>query len=722
MAAITSAQADLWRRTNPRAGKLMAQIPGLKLMVTNFDATTGGIVGSASDLAGTTQALFTVGASGGTTPRISIAESGAGGGKTGDYILTIKPGTLSANRDVLFPDSIGAGDIIVTEAMTQTLTNKILTEPTIDNFTSAQHDHSSAAMGGAVTASAALTGTTALYFTVANGAATPELNITTVGSAGNYTMTLQVPTLSAAATITLPASTGTLATIGGTETLTAKTLTTPTLTTPVISTGLSASGSASNDFSTSTGAFLTSTGAVTIGATGTNCTVNSGSLILNNGTTPILTVQSGKTNSGYIEVKGKTSGMLKILAADATAQTVTFGPAAQTSGAGSATIPDLAGGAHTISMIGLAETVTGSKTYTTGTVDFRGAVTATGANNLDFSGSSGTFLTPTGAVTLGTGTVTVTGTSLIIGNSTTPVLTVQSGKTNTGYIEMKGKTSGMLKITANDATAQTITLTTAAQTSGAATITIPDLAGVNQTLSFLAKAETLSGAKTFSGGVLASGANDNDFSGGTGQFKTSTGNNVLGGDVTISGSKTFSTGTGAVKLLGAVTIAADIDTETAVGMVLGASTCTSLAVGATDITTTLKGAVKGDVGAAEGYVVFTTIHDVSAAEIDAGHTVVTVPAGRQFQLVSCKAIAYGGAVTVTTTVDLLDAATKLVAFAQANLTQSTVLTDGGTGAAVLADGASYTARTAGNDITVGKTGGAVTTATGVRFIISYILI
>jgi hypothetical protein len=126
-------------------------------------------------------------------------------------------------------------------------------------------------------------------------------------------------------------------------------------------------------------------------------------------------------------------------------------------------------------------------------------------------------------------------------------------------------------------------------------------------------------------------------------------------------------------------------------------------------------------GGTEGNMVLNTRHRVTAAEIKAGHTLVTVPAALKFRLVSCRAIAYGGAVGATTTVDLLDGSTKLVAFAQASLTQSTVLTDGGTGAAVLADGASYVTRAAGADITVGLTGSDITTATGVDFILSYVL-
>ena len=113
------------------------------------------------------------------------------------------------------------------------------------------------------------------------------------------------------------------------------------------------------------------------------------------------------------------------------------------------------------------------------------------------------------------------------------------------------------------------------------------------------------------------------------------------------------------------------------------------------------------------------------AEINAGATLVAAVAGKSIRMVSCKAIAIGGAAATVTTVDVIGTATtarKLVAFAQANLTQSTVLTDGGTGAAVLADGASYTANDAGTAVTVGKTGGNVATATHIDVIFDYVLV
>jgi len=78
-----------------------------------------------------------------------------------------------------------------------------------------------------------------------------------------------------------------------------------------------------------------------------------------------------------------------------------------------------------------------------------------------------------------------------------------------------------------------------------------------------------------------------------------------------------------------------------------------------------------------------------------------------------------------TTVDLLgtqsSSGVKLVAYAQAQLTQSTVVYDGLTGGTVLADGASYQACDANTAITAGKTGSDVTTATGVDFVIEYVI-
>lgn len=114
----------------------------------------------------------------------------------------------------------------------------------------------------------------------------------------------------------------------------------------------------------------------------------------------------------------------------------------------------------------------------------------------------------------------------------------------------------------------------------------------------------------------------------------------------------------------------------------------------------------------------------TVAEVNAGAELVPAVAGKSIRMVTCKAIAVGGNATAVTTVDVLgtlSTSRKLVAFAQANLTRSTVLTDGGTGGTVLADGASYTANDAGTAITVNKTGSNVATATHIDVIFDYVL-
>lgn len=62
---------------------------------------------------------------------------------------------------------------------------------------------------------------------------------------------------------------------------------------------------------------------------------------------------------------------------------------------------------------------------------------------------------------------------------------------STGIVQMNGVTSGAFKLTTPDATAQTVTLQPAAQTIGAATFTLQDAAGVNQTVATIAQAQTL---------------------------------------------------------------------------------------------------------------------------------------------------------------------------------------------------------------------------------------
>ena len=115
----------------------------------------------------------------------------------------------------------------------------------------------------------------------------------------------------------------------------------------------------------------------------------------------------------------------------------------------------------------------------------------------------------------------------------------------------------------------------------------------------------------------------------------------------------------------------------------------------------------------------------TVAQVNAGATIVPAVTGKAIRVVGAKVIAIGGAAGAVTTVDIIGTQTtaaKLVAFAQANLTRSTVLTDGGTGATVLADGASYVANDVGTAVTIGKTGSDVTTATHIDVILQYVLV
>lgn len=116
--------------------------------------------------------------------------------------------------------------------------------------------------------------------------------------------------------------------------------------------------------------------------------------------------------------------------------------------------------------------------------------------------------------------------------------------------------------------------------------------------------------------------------------------------------------------------------------------------------------------------IFNVRKRIAVATVNAGTTLLPAITGCKWRMINAEAISIGGAAGAVTTVDILatlSTSRKLVAFAQASLTQSTVLKDGGTGAAVLADGASYAANDVSTAITVGITGSAITTATSIDF-------
>lgn len=111
------------------------------------------------------------------------------------------------------------------------------------------------------------------------------------------------------------------------------------------------------------------------------------------------------------------------------------------------------------------------------------------------------------------------------------------------------------------------------------------------------------------------------------------------------------------------------------------------------------------------------------AQVNAGATIVAAVPGMKHRLVDAHITAYGGAVGATTTVDIIGTASaatrKLVAFAQASLTENALLRAGASGADVLAAGASFTQNDVNTAITIGKTGSDLTTATGVDVVLTY---
>ena len=149
------------------------------------------------------------------------------------------------------------------------------------------------------------------------------------------------------------------------------------------------------------------------------------------------------------------------------------------------------------------------------------------ASSLTVSGTTTLTGAVTASSTLATGAVT-------IADATTPSLTTAAGKTNTGYVQVNGKTSGGVKIIPADATAYLLTISVAARTVGTATLTIPDTANVADTFALVTLAQTLANktltSPVIATGLTASGSAANDFSGSTGTFKTSTGTNTFGGD------------------------------------------------------------------------------------------------------------------------------------------------------------------------------------------------
>lgn len=145
-----------------------------------------------------------------------------------------------------------------------------------------------------------------------------------------------------------------------------------------------------------------------------------------------------------------------------------------------------------------------SPTLVTPALGTPSSATLTNATGLPIStGVSGlgtgvaTFLATPSSANLASALTNETGSgAAVFGTSPTiDAPTITGGATfsgaASGLITINGLTNGSFKLTTPDSTGQAVTLQPAAQTSGAATFTLQDAAGVNQTIATIAQAQIL---------------------------------------------------------------------------------------------------------------------------------------------------------------------------------------------------------------------------------------
>lgn len=451
----------------------------------------------------------------------------------GAWNMAITNDAIAAARSYKIPDAGGDGKFVMTTAANAVLINA----NSSDRSVSLSGDVTLAGdltTGGAVTFSGAFdaqinvpsastwtlpsgggtlatttgseTGTTSSVFTVDNDSSNAKIALDTNSATGNFTASLVPANLTANRTITFQDATDTVVGRDTTDTLTNKTLTTPEIN------GVSTAAAANNfdlssgtgtfktpqgifthygnvthngnitfDFSSSNGTFKTSTGTNTIGgdmvvADGKQIDIGSAA----GGDATPLRIFSATAANGILVIKCQD---------DANNNTTTL--QSGDPGAGINPTITLPIADCTLPGLGIANTWTSTN-------DFKGNLSASASNpNVDWSGSSGTFDTTTGTCQInGAGGVTING-------ATTPAVVCASGKTNTGYLKVNGKTSGSLILTTADATAQDTTVTLAAQTGGGAVaLGIPDVADTSASFVMTKGTNTCTGTYNFNSATV----------------------------------------------------------------------------------------------------------------------------------------------------------------------------------------------------------------------------
>lgn len=116
---------------------------------------------------------------------------------------------------------------------------------------------------------------------------------------------------------------------------------------------------------------------------------------------------------------------------------------------------------------------------------------------------------------------------------------------------------------------------------------------------------------------------------------------------------------------------------------------------------------------------------VTAAQINAGYTLLAAVTGLKYRIIDVTAIPIGGACAAVTSVEIRGTqsagAVVLLSYAQANLTQSTILKPNSTGVTALADGASLAPNDVTTGITIIKNGADMTTCTNIDVTLTYAL-
>jgi hypothetical protein len=327
--------------------------------------------------------------------------------------------------------------------------------------------------GTLATTTGAETGTTESTFTVDSDSAAAKIALDTNSATGDFTLSLVPANLTADRTVSFADASGTVMVLdnGGSQTADGDFVITGTVD---LQGNITASaGNPDFDWSGSSGAFSTGTGAVTIagdlthsgnvsfdysGSSGTFKT-STGTNTLN-GNVVIAGSKTLATGTGTVTVNGATTFSANINVGCAA------GTTAVDFSAGTGTFKTTTG-AHTLAG---DVTISGSKTLTTGTgnVSIKGATiwdagldlsfAGAGDGTVDFSTQTGIFKTTTGAHTIG-GDVTVAANKYL------------SFTAGTGYVQINGATSGAVKILPIAIGTGTTTIQNSA--TAAATITLP---------------------------------------------------------------------------------------------------------------------------------------------------------------------------------------------------------------------------------------------------------